>query len=100
MPVGMKRTAEKNPQKVQKNNQQQCVAAPVMNVADQLAEIDNILQADNRFISPVGDRLVGEFQHQARDKEYTHQHDRHPAKPPGKRKSKGALRDHPWAKVQ
>jgi len=53
---------------MQENNQQQRIAAPVMQVADQLAEIDHVLQMYNGFIGPVGHRLIGKFQHQTGQK--------------------------------
>ena len=81
----MKRPAEKYPQKVEQHDQQQQIGAPVMDVADQLAEINRILQMHDGVVSPVGNGLVDEFEHQARGKKHSDQHQRHAAEPPGKR---------------
>ena len=96
----MKCAAKKYPQKMKKNNEQQGIAAPVMNVANQATEKHGILQLNDGFIGLVGNSLVGKFQHQAGNKEHTHQHHRHAAEPPGERKIERSLRDRFGSEMQ
>ncbi len=90
----MKGAGEKYPQKMKKHNEQQRIAAPVMNVADQPAEKHCILQVNDGSIGLIGYRLVGKFQHQAGNEEHTHQHYRHAAKSPGEREFERSSWDH------
>ena len=88
----MKRAGEKYPQKMKENDEQQGIAAPVMNVADQAAEKNGILQLNYGCIGLIGNRLVGKFQHQAGNEEHTHQHYRHAAQPPSEGEFERSLR--------
>ena len=85
---------------MKKNDYQQGVAAPVVNIADQLTEVDSVLQMHDGFIGPVGYRLINKFEHQARDEKHANQDRRHPAQSPGQGESQSALRNHPRPKVQ
>ncbi len=96
----MKRTAEKHPQKVQKDKNQQRIGAPVMNIANQLAKEHIVLQMNYRFIGAVGYRLIDKFEHQAGRKQHEYQHNGHPAKAPGQREPERALLNAARAEVQ
>ncbi len=85
---------------MKKDNQQQPVAAPVMQVADQLTEKHGILQVDNLGIGSVGNRLVDQLHHQPGCKQRGHQHDGHPAQSPGQRKSQGSFGNCSRAEMQ
>jgi hypothetical protein len=96
----MKCSGEKNPQKMKKNNNQQYIGAPVMNIADQLSKEHIALQMNNGLVSAVGNRLVNEFQHQSGGKQHAQQHHRHSAKTPGQRESQGGFLNASGAKVK
>jgi hypothetical protein len=95
-----KAPVKKNPQQMKKDNQQQCISAPVMKIANQLTEKYGVLQVDDGGIGSIGNRLVDQFHHQPGGKQHGHQNDCHPTQPPGQRKFQSPFGDCAGAEMQ
>ena len=85
---------------MKQRNQQQAIAAPVMQVADQLTEQDVVLQIKDGIVGFIRHRLVDELHHQTGSEKNSHQYDRHPPESPGQVKGQGSFRNRSGSEMQ
>ena len=96
----MEGPGEEYPQEVQKNNDQNDVPAPVVNVAHELSEQNITLEMKDGLIGLVRKRLVNEFHQDSRSEQKKNQHHGHTAQSPGQGESEGSLRNGAGPEVQ
>ena len=85
---------------MQEDPKQQDVAAPVMDVADQLPEKNVVLEIEDGFIGPGRRRFVNKFKQDPGAEEQENQHCCHAAQPPGKGKTQGTIVHRPGPEMQ
>ena len=78
---------------MQKSNDDKSIAAPVVDVSDQLSEKNMALEVKDGFIGLAWKRLINEFEQHSRPDQHCYQYDGHAAKTPCERESERAFRN-------
>lgn len=85
---------------MQKSNDDKPIAAPVVDVSDQLSEKNMALEVKDGFIGLAWKRLINEFEQHARPNQQEYQHDSHTPETPREGQSERSIRHGTGAKVQ
>ena len=85
---------------MQKDNDQNKVGAPMVDVSDQLSKENIPLEVKDGIIGFARKRLINEFEQHARPNQQEYQHDSHTPETPREGQSERSIRHGAGAKVQ